>query len=347
MQIKTYSPKSHKIKAVIYWPSGSWKTTIGGTAPKPIFASAEGGLLSIAHLKPAYAEIKSLDDLKELLVYLKKWDHAFETVIIDSITEINEIIKMDIEKKTWKAMQLQDWGTLAKRIREILRGFRDLDMHVLFIAQESIDKDGDKIERIMPNLNGKASNEIAYFMDIVWYMTIEPGTWERKVLTQTNLKYVTKDRTGKIWNNTAPDFWSWVEKVKDLEISNEDILYSVESDSDKLNAKIEIIEFLLSELGYWDKMEEWLNKAASIVKKKAIWDLSLKELEVVSDNLSKKIEEQSKAKEDMEEPEKPSKSKDIMEKQAVAHENIKNDPQFQEAFGETEKSLDDVIDEMA
>jgi hypothetical protein len=40
-------------------------------------------------------------------------------------------------------------------------------MHVLFIAQESNEKDEDRIEKIVPSLNGKAATEIAYFMDIV------------------------------------------------------------------------------------------------------------------------------------------------------------------------------------
>lgn len=218
LQIKQFAPTTHKIKAVVYAGPGSGKTTFGGTCPKPIFASAEGGLLSIAHLAPAYAEIKTLQDLAELLAFLRKGGHGFESVVIDSITEISEIIKADIEKRTGKAMQIQDFGTLAKKIRDILRGFRDLDMHVLFIAQEKNEKDGDKIERVMPSLNGKSADEIAYFMDVVGYLTIDPGTQERKVITNPSPKLITKDRTGQIGNNTEPDFSVWVEAVKGLQV---------------------------------------------------------------------------------------------------------------------------------
>lgn len=218
LQIKQFAPTTHKIKAVVYAGPGSGKTTFGGTCPKPIFASAEGGLLSIAHLAPAYAEIKTLQDLAELLAFLRKGGHGFESVVIDSITEISEIIKADIEKRTGKAMQIQDFGTLAKKIRDILRGFRDLDMHVLFIAQEKVEKDGDKIERVMPSLNGKSADEIAYFMDVVGYLTIDPGTQERKVITNPSPKLITKDRTGQIGNNTEPDFSVWVEAVKGLQV---------------------------------------------------------------------------------------------------------------------------------
>lgn len=219
--IKRFSATSHKIKAVIYGGSGTWKTTFWGSCPKPIFASAEGGLLSISHLNPDYVEIKTLDDLRWLLSFLRnnKWD--YETVVIDSITEISEIIKVGIERKSGRGMQFQDYGTLSKTIREILRGFRDLDMHVVFIAQEKYEKDGDKIEKIVPSLNGKSADEIAYFMDVVWYIYLDPSTGERRVITNTNSKTLSKDRTGKIGNNTEPDFKQWIEAVKGLHIIKE------------------------------------------------------------------------------------------------------------------------------
>jgi hypothetical protein len=47
MQIKMFRPTDHKVKALIYGASGAGKTVFGGTAPKPIFASAESGLLSL------------------------------------------------------------------------------------------------------------------------------------------------------------------------------------------------------------------------------------------------------------------------------------------------------------
>lgn len=120
-------------------------------------------------------------------------------------------------------MQLQDWGTLANDIRGVLRGFRDLDMHVLFIAQESYQKDGDKIEKFVPSLNGKAADEIAYFMDVVGYITIE-ANGERKIITNNHSKTLSKDRTKLIGNDTDPDFSVWVEKVKSLETMSEEVI---------------------------------------------------------------------------------------------------------------------------
>jgi hypothetical protein len=224
IQIKTFKPTTHKIKALVYGASGSGKTSFAGTAKNAIFLSAEGGLLSIASKKPNYIEIKQLGDLKEAYMYLKTQKHSFDTVIIDSITEINDIVKQDIEKKTGKPMQLQDWGTLAKEIKQQFRAFRDLPMHTVFIAQEMIESqdENNRVSKRVPSLNGKASTEIAYFMDIVGYVFVTPKG-EHKVHTLSEPTLLTKDRTGLIGNNTPADFEAWVEKMNTLEIGSEEV----------------------------------------------------------------------------------------------------------------------------
>lgn len=234
MEIKQFKPKDHKIKALIYGASGTGKTTFASTAPNPIYASAEGGLLSVADKGVSYTDIKTVKDLQDLLEYLKTQDHDFKTVIIDSITEINDIIKAGIEKKSGRPMQLQDWGVVAKKIEGILRGFRELPMHVIIIAQELVEKDEDKISKILPSLNGKAKDKSAYFMDVVGYLKIEKGTGERTCITSPHHKLASKDRTNKIGNDCPVDFSEWVERVKGIEVGEEKVVASHDSDEDVL-----------------------------------------------------------------------------------------------------------------
>ena len=227
MEIKTFSPTSHKIKAVIYGASGSGKTYFAATAPHPIFASAEGGLLSTLNHKKKidpikYVAITKLEDLRDLLNYLKKGDHKFETVVVDSITEINEIIKDGIEKKRGAQMQLKDWGDLAKAIKNILRGFRDLDMHVIFIAQEKTEKDDQKTEKIVPSLNGKAANEIAYFMDVVAYSFIDT-MGKNKITVQPSDKLLTKARGIELPADAPEDFEEWIVAMNTINIQPEQV----------------------------------------------------------------------------------------------------------------------------
>lgn len=227
MQIKKFKPTDHNIKALIYGPAGSGKTMFGGSAANALFASAEGGLLSIADKEPDFVDIKSIKDLEDLYSYLKNEKHSFETLIIDSITEINEIIKLEIEKKTGHSMQLQDWGTLSKKIRTIFRSFRDLPMNVILVAQEQYITDEDKIRKIVPSLNGKAATEVAYFMDIVGYVNVETdGT--RWIETNTNRKLLTKDRSKLIGNDTKMDFSEWEKKIKKMKTGEQKVTQEYE-----------------------------------------------------------------------------------------------------------------------
>jgi len=222
MKIKEFKPEDHKIKALIYGAAGAGKTVFTGTAKKAIYASAEGGLLSIADKNPHYVEVKSLKDLAELYSYLSTEDHKYETIVIDSITEINEIVKMEIEKKVGHNMQLQDWGELAKKLRDLFRKFRDLPMNVILVAQEAYVTDEDKIKKVVPSLNGKAATEIAYFMDIVGYLNVEnDGT--RWIETSTNKKLLTKDRTRKIGNDTPMDFTEWLKRAATIKTGEQKI----------------------------------------------------------------------------------------------------------------------------
>jgi len=220
MEIKTTSITDTKLKVLVYGASGSGKTTFGSTAPKPIFASAENGLLAIADKELPFVQIASKVDLLDLYKYLRDEKHDYETVVIDSITEINEVIKVDIEKKTGRAMQLKDWGELAKTIEKILRMFRDLPMNVVIIAQEDYVKDNDSIYKVVPAMNGKMATKMAYYMDIVAYMAVNKEG-EHGVLTLSNSKYLTKDRSKCIGNGTDVDLTKWVEAIRKSKIVNE------------------------------------------------------------------------------------------------------------------------------
>lgn len=224
MEIKKFSPKSHKIKALIYWPSWVGKTSFWGTAENVLFASAENWLLSIAEKQVAYSEIKSLDDLIELKNFLETQEHNFETLVIDSITEISDTIKRKIEESNWRMMQIQDWWELWNKIESIIRDIKEIDINVIVIAQEQYDKDSDKIQKIVPSLYWKSATKIAYYMDIVWYMYIDKN-WSRKIITNSNEKLLTKDRTWKIWNDESLNFEHWKELVNSLALWDEEVLY--------------------------------------------------------------------------------------------------------------------------
>ena len=225
VEIKKFSPLNHKLKATIYGASGTGKTTFGasgGEKNKTIFASAEAGLLSTASSGRSvhYSEIKSLQDLYDLHDYLEKNPNEYDVLVVDSITEINEIIKNGIVEKMGRTMQIQDWGTLGADIMKILRKLRDLPMHTIVLAHEASEKDGENGEttKMVPSLNGKAQAQIAYIMDVVGYSYVTKDG-EHKITTKTSPRLVTKDRTKLISDDTTPSLEVWIEKLKSIKVS--------------------------------------------------------------------------------------------------------------------------------
>lgn len=225
MEIKKTKLENHKLKAMIYGASGAGKTTFGATAPKPLFISAEGGLLSVAGQEVSYVDVTTLQDLRDVLKLLMTGGHDFETVVIDSITEVNEAIKKGIEARIKKPMEIQHWGELSRNIMGIIAGFKKLDMHVIIIAQEDNIIDEDRIAKIVPSLNGKSAVKIAYSMDIVAYLMVDKSG-NRVVVTNANQKLLTKDRTGKLKDSTTLDFSDWVE-LASTDVENENLVDGV------------------------------------------------------------------------------------------------------------------------
>lgn len=296
IQIKTFSPKSHKIKALIYWPSGAGKTVLWWSAENVIFASSEDWLLPLADQKIPFVKIETLPQLKQLRDFLKNEEHEFETLVIDSITDINERIKKSIEEKNWKSMELSMWAELTEKIKWVLSDIKDLDMHIIIIAQEKFEKDWDQIKKIIPSLNWKLSTDICYLMDIVWYIFID-SDWERKLITSPNEKFLSKDRTKRIWNNTELNFKKWVQLVSEMHNDEEEVLYTIMTDTEKnlIERKANFKEL--------KKLIEWSKTIDELIKNfKEIWTWK-----VTPEDLKKLI----KIKDELKETLDPKKTEDV------------------------------------
>lgn len=171
------------VKALVVGEPGSGKTLLSSTFPNPYYASAEGGTMSIAHKKLPITKIQSSDQLLELLMILDqtpkarssllKLDRPVETVVLDTIDEIQNIIireRLEAEKKT--ALTLPDYGWLREQMRTIIRNFRNLDMHVVFTCHVKESRD-DELGRIVykPGMQGGIADEMAGFVDLALFLT--------------------------------------------------------------------------------------------------------------------------------------------------------------------------------
>lgn len=164
-------------KCVLYGPPGSGKTTAAATWPKPLLLSAESGLLSIRDKTIDVWTIDQWEDFDEAFKYLRHdKTHDYKSVVVDSLTEaqkkLNEYLvrKFPAMKRAYENLTSEsDWGANISMMREKCRGFRDLPMHVVFIAlSQDVKLDDEVVTR--PALNGKTlPDELCGWVDAVIY----------------------------------------------------------------------------------------------------------------------------------------------------------------------------------
>ena len=356
MQIKKFQPVDHFVRATVYGGSWVWKTVFWWTAPKPIFASSENGLLSVVSTlwyAPDYVAINSVEDLQELYKFLKEWGHEYQTLVIDSMTEINEMIKERIEKKIWRPMQIKERWELAKQVKWIIRAMRELPIHVIMICQEKLNTDDDgHVTNVKPMLNWKNADEIAYMMDIVAYMYIN-NRGERIITTAPSEKLVSKDRTWLLQTDVSLNFndrvvaMQWMktwssEVVRDIPKSEEPPTPPKEAKiaaTDKMTAMTAFAWYCTKANPNVDKKEFFTLFVADKFDWKAIDDLTeseWKQLIAIIQETSKSFDEQS-----------ASQAGDEVENESEANPIDEEVEESKKTANNTEsKSIDTIIDDL-
>lgn len=166
------------LNIVAYGPPGAGKTTFASTFPKPLILSAESGLLSVRDRQVDFWEINTWEDVEEAFRYLRLGEHAYQSVAIDSLTELQKKLNEYIVRKHPNVRRSyedlasqQDWGANIDKMRKLCRAFRDLPMHVAFLALDAT-KEVDGEESVTrPALSGKTlPDELCGWVDVVLYL---------------------------------------------------------------------------------------------------------------------------------------------------------------------------------
>jgi hypothetical protein len=197
--------KNTTVKALIYGDSGAGKSFLAATAPKPLILLTElNGQVSISHSNPKadIIHITSANMLAQVLRDIEDNPEAYadyETIVIDSLTETQRLIKDRImsRKSSGQGFQIQDWGKMAEDMRAMVRRIRSLNKHVVCIClMESETEESTGIRHIRPAFEGrKTGAEIAQYFNFVGFLypqevteTTEDGQTSARIIRHLMLE---------------------------------------------------------------------------------------------------------------------------------------------------------------
>src|SRR5690554_758672 len=206
------------VKMLVYGQAGAGKTSLIPTLPNPVVLSAEGGLLSIADSDTPFIEVCDMATLMDAYTFLTESSEAnqFQSIALDSISEIAEVV-LSAEKKKTKDPR-QAYGELMTLMQDLIRAFRDIKgKHVYFTAK--CEKQQDEQGRLLysPSMPGaKLGQQIGYFFDEVFALRVEKGEDGKNIRMlqcDTDGLWQAKDRSGKLDPWEMPDLGEIIRKI--------------------------------------------------------------------------------------------------------------------------------------
>jgi len=249
LQVKPPSEVVHWINALIYGEPGVGKTYLCGTAEDHpdttpvLYLDIDGGVTTLRHrsslhvkavrsiekIKRGDEQILGINEVYEMLFQSIDKDTGkmpYKTVVIDRLDELADIdmryIMRDAFNRSPEKVDIdvpspREWGINRSHIRKLVRAFKDLPCHCLFVAGVTVFQEEGQPTKYSPGFAGKLRTELPGFVDIVGYYYNEvnsQGEVARKIQFQGTRRVQAKDRTGSLGmelvDPTIPMMWSLI-----------------------------------------------------------------------------------------------------------------------------------------
>lgn len=234
----TKTSQQQRVKILVSGESGAGKTSLASTLPKEtLIISSEAGLLCIRDsgldyidisrddkgdvvMDPA-ARLKNLSEVFAALHDNKEFKEKYSTIFIDGITEISELM---LEYLTAQFPDRKDsfpmWGEYSKRMRSIIKNFRDLPYHVVMTAVSQPDMDENKRRFMGFQVAGSIGVKMPQYFDEVFYLYVD-SEGKRSLITQKTDALICKDRSNKLAPTEEPDLSLIMAKIFNHNVKKE------------------------------------------------------------------------------------------------------------------------------
>ncbi len=218
MNINSLRPASefarqYGVKAMIYGPTGSGKTPIINTAPRPVLLACEPGLLSMRGSNVPTFQASSVALIDEFFEWFNKSNETkqFDTIAVDSVSFMCDIYLRDALTKNKHGMAA--YGDMGKSIMKHMMAIYFMpNKHAYMIAKES-NVDNQK----QPYYPGKqVPSELPGLFDEVLRLGVYniPNHGPQKAFRcKSTFDELARDRTDNLSEFEYPDFGQLVRKA--------------------------------------------------------------------------------------------------------------------------------------
>jgi len=160
---KKVSEIRREVSAALYGRSGTGKTTLAASWPKPILYLniMDNGEESISDVDDLdVVDIATSEELLEQILWLTKRASRgklpYKTVILDTMTQLQGILVRETAERNkvktkgrkkpgdFGTLTRQHWGEVAGDLMKVIMDIRALPVHSVFVAQERVFNGGDE-----------------------------------------------------------------------------------------------------------------------------------------------------------------------------------------------------------
>ena len=164
------------IKALVYGQPGLGKSTLALSTPNPVLFDFDGDIQRVnGAFQCPTLQVQNWNEVLQALQELETQSNDFMTIVIDTAGKMLDymstyIIQQDNRLgKRDGSLTLQGFGARKIMFINFLKRVSMMGKHVIFVAHEREEKDGD-IRIVRPEIGGSSAGDLIKELDLVGYM---------------------------------------------------------------------------------------------------------------------------------------------------------------------------------
>lgn len=188
-------PQGETMRVLLYGTEGIGKTTWAANAPAPIFIQTRGESMPASVMDRPRIPANTFDDIMQAVDELRKLEHGYKTLVIDSITGLEVLIQNHLKTEHgWQTIEEPGYGKgfnmAVEKLNLLLSQLemlqRERTMNIILLGHSLVktfnNPDGDNYDRYQLQCNDKFAGPLK--------------TWPQEVLF-TKLDVITKKSSAK------------------------------------------------------------------------------------------------------------------------------------------------------